>query len=384
MGNTVLLEIRCAFPADMISAMAHKHIRFQDLQQIDAQTIRIMTASRNVSPVVFLAEKTCAEVRIVRRFGVLPVLRAMGVRVLYPMVLISTVLLVFWLQGHVWFFSIQGNQTISDLTILQALEQHGVRFGTRTGSIQTNQIKNEMLSDIPSLQWITIIIKGGCAQIVVQERHDKPVISREVSPANITARKDGVIEEISAVNGQQVASPGDVVHAGDLLISGVLDLERITFLTRASGEVFARTWSQADVLLPDNRLDKRYTGRSRTLYSLTVGKNTINFYKTSGISYQEYDKIKYHTELTLPNGLSLPISWNRIVLREYITQPESLDQDHAEALLCEAFHGQLLQDLQAGQILKEDTLTTKVGGSYYMKCQAECREEIGITKDIQD
>ena len=88
--------------------------------------------------------------------------------------------------------------------------------------------------------------------------------------------------------------------------------------------------------------------------------------------------------MTLPNGLSLPISWNRIVLREYITQPESLDQDHAEALLCEAFHGQLLQDLQAGQILKEDTLTTQVGGSYYMKCQAECREEIGITKDIQD
>lgn len=54
----------------------------------------------------------------------------MGLRILLPIWLVLLTLGVFWLQGHMLFFRVEGNTTLPDLMILDALEQCGVGFFT--------------------------------------------------------------------------------------------------------------------------------------------------------------------------------------------------------------------------------------------------------------
>ena len=80
-------------------------------------------------------------------------------------------------------------------------------------------------------------------------------------------------------------------------------------------------------------MEKIYTGRETVGYSITIGKKTLNFYKTSGISYDNYDKIMESSVLTLPGGYAFPVSVTKICFREYTLQPVGWTEEEIQAQL---------------------------------------------------
>ena len=234
--------------------------------------------------------------------GLIPGIRAMGLRILLPIWLVLLTLGVFWLQGHMLFFRVEGNTTLPDLMILDALEQCGVGFFTQEDQVDLNLLKNQMISRLPELSFLTINHRGPVAQVVVREREEKPILAGSAAPANILAAKDGLITSVTATGGSQVIRPGEFVTKGQLLISGVTNLDKTLMISRAEGEVYARTWNALDAVTADELAYKRRTGRETRVFAVTFGKKKIKFYKTSGISYGNYDKMTTEKPLTLPGG----------------------------------------------------------------------------------
>lgn len=381
LGGTVTVEVTGACPEDFLTSLAVHNVRFRSLSRVDELTVRLTISERSLPAVRAYAKKQMCGVSVIAVSGLVPALRAMGLRVLYPAALLALLMTVFWLQGHIWFIRVTGNQLIPTERILWTLEENGIGFWTDTASLDMNTVKNQMLTDLPELGWITINTQGGMAQVVVRERGEKPVVSRQSAPANMVAKKSGLITDVQVTGGTAQVKRGDVVLAGDLLISGVTDLDQTLLLTRAEGEVYARTWTAVSAVLPDNSSNKQYTGRQTVRYRLTIGKKTINFYETSSISYSNYDKIMESTTLTLPGGYSFPVTLTRISLREYVPEESAV---RPEGLLETAALGQIQSSLTAGTILKRALRVREAPGGLWLSGTVECQEEIGKAAEIKE
>ena len=384
LAGTVTAKITGACPEDCLSRMAAAGIRFRDFQKMDELTVCVKISQQDMPTVRWCAKKTMCGVEFLHVSGLIPRVRAMGKRIFYLPVLLGLVALVFWLQGHIWFFTVSGNETVPAEKILWVLEENGIRFFTRADSLDMNTVKNQVLEDLPELGWITINTEGGHAQVVVRERTEKPVTAQDSAPSNVVAKKSGVISRVEVTGGTATVEEGDIVSEGDLLISGVSDLDKTLLLTRAQGEVYANTWNPVAAKTADFITEKTYTGREKSGYQLTLGKKTINFYKTSGISYGDYDKIMESVRAKLPGGYELPVTLTKITWREYTPNQVSLEEGQAQALLEEAVQRQLRQSLTAGVVVETRLELAQEEGKFLLTGVAQCQEEIGTEIKIKD
>lgn len=383
-AGRVTVQFTGACPQDALTLLTREGVRLGPVQRVDELTLRLVLSARDLPLARRCAKQAMCELAVLRVKGLIPWLQTLGLRVLYPVALAGLLCLVFWLQGHIWFITVSGNETVPTEKILWTLEENGVGFWTKTDDLDINRLRNAVIDDVPALSWITVNTQGSHAAVEVRERAEKPVLSRDVSPANIVARKDGIIESVDASGGTPQVKPGDVVARGELLISGVSNLDKTVLVTRAEGEITARTWNPVSVLGFGSRTEIAYTGREQVLWRVTLGKKTINFCKTSGISYGEYDKIMESTRLVLPGGYALPVTVTKITAREYEPRQSSVTPEEAEQALAEAAARQLRLDMLAGVVLNQNLTLDQTEGVYRLTGVAECREEIGSVAVIKD
>ena len=382
--GTVRLRVTGACPEDILTGLAAAGVRFRDYRREDDLTACLTVPGEALREARRIGTKTMCQIEVVETSGMLPTLQAMGWRLLLPVWLGLLTVFVFWLQGHTLFFRVSGNTTIPDQVILETLESCGVGFFTPMDSIDLNLLKNRMLSQLPNLRFVTVNTHGGVAEVIVREREEKPVISGSAAPANILAAKDGLITSVTVTGGTPEVRPGDLVTKGEVLVSGVTNLDKTVMVTRAEGEVYARTWNPVEAVLPEEMTYKQATGRETRVFAVTFGKKQINFYKTSGISYGNYDKMTTVKPLTLPGGYTLPVSLTVTVFREYTQRAQPMESESAEALLEMCVREQLLGGMTAGSIQGMRMRLRQQPGYYRMTGTAECQEEIGVVAEIKD
>ena len=382
--GTVTLRITGVCPEEFLMRLVRCDVRFRDYRKVDELTATLVIPAEKISTARAAAKKTMCQIEVARVSGLIPGVRAMGLRILMPIWLVLLTLGVFWLQGHMLFFEIEGNDTLPDRVILEALEQCGVGFFTPQDQIDLNLLKNQMISRLPRLSFLTVNHRGPVARVVVREREEKPILKESVAPANILASKDGLITSVTATGGAAMIRPGDFVTKGQLMISGVTNLDKTLMVSRAEGEVYARTWNALDAVTADELTYKQRTGRETRVFAVTFGKKKINFYKSSGISYGNYDKMTTEKPLTLPGGYTLPVCLTITVFREYTVCQAPLEQDKAQALLEDCTRQQLLGSMTAGTIQSLSVRLRPETGKYLLTGTAECQEEIGTVVEIKD
>ncbi len=367
-----------------MSRITAQGVRFRNYHKTDELTAFMRIPWSKLPVAQTAAKKAMCTMETVQISGTVPSLKGMKTRLLVPGLLALLICIVFLLQGHIWFFKVAGNEYIPEEKIIRALEECGVGFFSKSDELDLNLLKNQMLTKLPELGWITVNIQGGVAQVVVRPRAEKPETAESAAPANIVAEKNGLITNVVTTGGTAAVKPGDLVSEGQLLISGVTNLDKTLLLTRAEGEVYARTWASLQGISPKKIRKKVYTGEEKTIISVTCGKKTVKISKTSGISYGDYDKISLRKPLTLPGGYTLPISLTVTTLREYRLEDQLLSKEDASGLLEQATLRNLRQSLTAGKLLSRDFSVEQTQQVYALKGTAECQEEIGRVDEIKD
>lgn len=382
--GTITLRITGACPEEFLMRLVRCDVRFRDYRKEDELTATLVIPAEKISVARAAAKKTMCQIEVAEVSGLIPGIRAMGLRILMPIWLLLLTFAVFWLQGHMLFFEIEGNSTLPDRVILEALEQCGVGFFMPEEQVNLNLLKNQMISRLPQLSFLTINHRGAIAQVVVREREEKPILAESAAPANILASKDGLITSVTATGGTAMIRPGDFVTKGQLMISGVTNLDKTLMVSRAEGEVYARTWNALDAVIADELTYKQRTGRETRVFAVTFGKKKINFYKTSGISYGNYDKMTTEKPLTLPGGYTLPVCLTITVFREYTVSAQPVEQTQVQPLLEQCVRQQLLGTMTAGKIQSMSAAVRREKGCYRLMGTAECQEEIGTVAEIKD
>lgn len=278
----------------------------------------------------------------------------------------------------VWDFEIEGNETVSEQEILRALAKNGIGFGTYGFSIDSFELRNYMLLDVPKLSYIAVNVKGCRAYVQVRERKPAPEIISKRDAGNTVASKDALITAVQPWDGEKQVLPGTTVKTGQLLISGVVqnNVSGVRYL-RGMGKVYGRTWYELECRVPLTAWEKSFTGMEKTRRAILVGKNRWNLYFSSSILGDTCDKITTWEKWELPGGVALPVTMVTEKLRFYDLVERERTLDEALALGQEALEARLAGYIEEGDILRQEISSKQEDGVLVVTLTAECEEQVG-------
>ena len=189
---------------------------------------------------------------------------------------VAFMLILRLLSSVIWNININGNESVGDEAILNQLNEIGVYEGVFASSIETENLRQQLLISCPELSWCAVNIDGCIANIDVKETADKTPEAKTDYPANIIAKRGGTIVSIRAYYGVPSVRVGEAVAKGDILVSGTMEnkVGGIMYCA-ARAEVIAQTVHKLSVGVPflqTHRIDiaKPQTRRIITLFGLQI------------------------------------------------------------------------------------------------------------------
>ena len=390
--GSVLYTVTGAFPERFLNLCAQNAVAFWGLEWLDDHTLRLCFARKDAKKARSLAEKVMCEAKAARRAGVPFFLAKFRRRYAFLAGLTLAAAAVCVLSRFILTIEVTGNCAVSSAVILSELNRQGVRVGSYGPSIDEKVVSQEALLRIPELSWMAVNLHGTRAEVLVREKVPKPDIVDRTVPSHVVSVATGIITHMEVLEGQPLFQEGNTVLAGEILISGVIDVPEPQYadtdlgtrITHAMGSVWARTWRTLEARIPLEAQVKRYTGEEVTRYSLGVLDRRLNFYGNSGISLDKYDKITSSHSLTLPGGRVMPLVLRAERYRGYVTEPAALDAEAARTMLEE----RLLERLDGlvgadGEVLRTDFAVREENGILVVTLLAECREQIGRVVEFE-
>lgn len=379
----VRVRITAPFPERVLNLCGVRQIRFWDVHWVSA-TEFLCTLSRGDYPVLRRAvEGMGCELRVERGRGAPYFLGRFRRRHVLLAGLTLCAGLLFLGSFFIWDFTIEGETEVSREEILRALKKCGVTYGTFGLNLDGEDIRNHALLELPELSYIAVNVSGCQAHVQVRQRIPAPKLADKWTPANLVARRDGLVLKVNALEGVKTVLPGMTVEKGELLISGVREVEPFgARVVAGMGSVTARTWYTLETKLPLKARKKSDTGKTKRCFSLIFGTHRVKFFRNSSIAEESCDRIRSRHQLSLL-GMTLPITVEEELCRYYESTAEEctaeVRQAQAEAVL-NAYLRTLLPE--GGEVRSALCRSRRSGDVLTVTLTAECVEEIGETVPI--
>lgn len=377
--GSAAVRVESRYPERVINLCAVHGVRFWALHWEDERTFTVRVL-RSDLPLLrqITAETDCTPVQT-EEFGV-PLLLRRGRR-RYVLLAGMAAFLLLLLCGNIfiWDFRITGNETVPDEAILRALEECGITVGTVGLDLDQRAIRNRVLLQLPDLSWLVVNVKGCTAHVQVVERRRPPQRVREDEITNVVAARSGLVTQIRTLDGKAQVAAGSTVTQGQLLISGVVDMEnRGVRLLHGMGEVWARTWYDLSVLVPLRTTQYVQQQEDTDRLWLDIGKKQIKLSAKGSMLPADCGKILHYGAVCLPGGLRLPIT----LVREKTVRYTAVETERSEAA-ARAEGEKALLALLAEQLSEGASVTdtrfaaVRKDGCLLVTLKAECLEQIG-------
>ena len=380
----VRVRVESVWPERVLNLCAARGIALREPEWTSANELRFSVARRDFRAFRKALGNTDAQWSLERRAGA-PYFFARFRRryaLLAGFAALAALLIVNSL--FIWDFEVSGNDTVPDEKILRVLSDCGVHRGTFVHSFRSQDLCNHALLELPELSWLTVNVRGCRAYVVVRERELPPEIVNHRSPTNIVSGRAALVTRVLALDGRAMVQKGAVVQKGQLLISGVAEIDDVmqpsasTRFLAGRGEVWGRTWHEMSVKIPLTYEAKCYTGAEKHEYALLWGEKRLKFQKDSSNIGVNCDKIINQTKWRLFGTIALPVTWEEETYLPYETCSFTRTREQAEAMGRSVLEAQLAALLgETGSVTSAQFTVKQQGQTLTVTMSAECLEQIG-------
>ena len=377
------IALTSADPAARIQEINGLGIPVTNLQKCGDLTVYFTILHRHLKKIEVLADRRGDSITILSKEGLYWSIINLRDRPILLMGIVLLLLVTLILPNLVLFISVEGNLQIPEERILEIAKDAGITFGAHRRQIRSEKVKNQLLDELPQLQWSGVNTSGCTATITVKERSISDPSKGKYAVSNIVASCDGVISSCTATSGTAVCTVGQAVQKGQLLVAGYADYGNYIAAGRAEGEVFATTRHQMKAVTPLKQVEKGKVRNQITNYSICFGKKRINLYKGSGIYDGSCGKMETRYQLTLPGGFKLPVILIVQCFTECNLDNSVQEQQDLSARLSACLRSRLLETTVACSVL--DAQERLITGDEIAVLDAvyDCVEMIGREQVVQ-
>ena len=380
--GTVRVQVTGVEPQRCINYFLQQGVTHWGLEVQDDYCWHCMLFSSQLEAARRCARRGMCELKVLQQYGFRQQFSGLAHRPALWLAVLLAITGILILPNYIWTLEVEGNIHIPEQQILQELEQIGIHTGTWIpGLPHTRLLRYKMQLRIPELRWIAVNCSGGKATVLVSERMPQQDTVSKKQVTNLVAARDGVIIDMSILNGFAMCQPGQAVREGQLLVSGLMDHPLKTQATRSLGEIYALTQHEISTVVPAEVQSKQQTGDTARCIYLNFGRKRIKIFGSSGISVSNCDKIVCEKMLTLPGGYTLPLGFTVQTYRYYDAVIAHLPAQEAQAQLETATRRRVLAQMVAGQIQNTRQELTQQPQRYILDTTAWCREMIARPED---
>ncbi len=288
--------------------------------------------------------------------------------------------ILFTLSRFIWKININGNDSVTNDSILQFLAQQNSSYGTYAADINCEKLEEELRSCFNHIIWTSVKREGTTLTIDVQENLAAPSDTGTKVPEefqdqeqcgyDLLALHDGVITSIYVRKGTPCVQQGDTVSKGDILVSGALPI------LDDNGTVGAYQYCTADAdiqlqteyaykdTFPKRHAERIYTGRSQKRYGISISSSYLQI-PWKKVSYDKYTIMDTRNQLRLCDSFYLPFYFVQRVYEEYETKQVTETKDSA-VMKAKSNLAEFLENLtQKGVLILEKNVMIKADKNQY-------------------
>lgn len=192
-----------------------------------------------------IAKKCGCRVKISRRRGVPFVVHKYRKRKIFIVGIIIFFVLIKVSGLFIWQIDVIGNVSPIDDQIVLQMEELGIKPGIKKSEIDIRDLAGKLMVKRNDLSWAGVEIDGMRLKVRVVEKAKVPERIDEKVICNIVASKPGLIIGINTLQGTQMVEVNDVVDKGDIIVSGVIEMEQFpdkTEYVHSLAEIEAKVW----------------------------------------------------------------------------------------------------------------------------------------------
>lgn len=208
-------------PEKVINMAMNRGIHVWDITQLEEGVFLLKIRISAYKALRFLARRSSCRLKIAEKHGIPFLLAHAGKRKVLVSGIVFFLIMLYVLGSFVWSIDIIGNKQISSEEILKIAEANGLKVGRPISGFNRDIIKEELISQLPKLAWVSIQVQGTRVIVEVSERTLIPK-NDENKPGDLVARENGQIKELLILQGTAMVKEKDKVQKGQTLIAGLV------------------------------------------------------------------------------------------------------------------------------------------------------------------
>lgn len=332
-------------PERFLNLCSNHDILIWDLcQQGDVYVFKIsVDGFRCLKP---LLKKSGTHVKISRKNGIPFFFFRYRKRKMLFISIFVCMMILYVLSRFIWKININGNDSVTDDSMLQFLEEKNSAYGTHISKIDCTKLEEEIRSCFESIIWTSVKREGTTLTVDVQENLSVPseqagaVLPKEFQNQeqkgfDLLSLHDGTIESIYVRKGTPMVRQGDSVKKGDVLVSGALPiyddsgtLTDYQYCTADADIQLKTEYTYKDSFAAEHE-QRIYSGRSQSRYGISIGDSYVQLpWKKAG--FENYTVMETRKQLRLCDSFYLPVYFVRREYEEYETKQAVYTKKEAE------------------------------------------------------
>jgi similar to stage IV sporulation protein len=373
----VRIELKGSKCELLLNELIEKRFHIWDIRVNPDNRMEMRILIRDFFKLRPLLKRTGCRVHVQERSGFPFFLARMGGRKFFIAGTAGFVVGLYVLTSMVWQISVEGNERISEESVLRAASQQGIhRFQWKLRLPPPDTLSRQIQGMLPDTAWVGVDIRGTHITIKIVEAAvpDKPPL---MNPRNLVASKNALVTEILADKGRPLVKPNMYVRKGDVLISGMIGSEDNTQIVVASGVVKGLVWYTSSIEVPLIKTYKVYTGESLNRSYLVLGSRALQLTGYRKQNYAQFETLPERKILQW-RDYTLPIGWLHEKLMEVRLVQEPVAPEAAKSSGLEQARTKLMSASgKESRITGEKILHEKTeNGKVYMEVHFEVEELI--------
>lgn len=297
--------------------------------------------------------------------------------------LVLSVFLMIFLSNYIWVININTTPNLNYITLKNTLAQNGIAIGTPKNKIDVLALERKIMEQTPELSWVATNIEGTTLTLELKQGEIKPNLDKSKEPADIIAKRDGVILKLDVKNGDTKTKIGSGVVAGQTLVSGTMtDSEgNIRKYVHSSASIIAKTYHSYDFFVNKNFSLFAPNGEVFNRYKFNLLRlNTPN--TPIMLDNSTYCKIlnTYNAEINqhiLPIGVTVESNYKYTKVNKTLTEAEQTQALYKKIALFEGFC------MSKSTILERNITQNITDNGTNFTVKYICTEDIAIESPIQ-